>query len=195
MPRRAHPPLRTSTLSSVGALAALVVAALVVVVAFVAPFASPARAAATVVVQSDFEDGLDGWGARGSSTVSLSTENPRGSQSLLVTGRTESWNGAALPVTLTPGVTYSVSLWLRLPSTGTGYADLRVSVQRDDANGSSYDTVATATGVTSGAWTQVTASYTPGPFDTAQLYVESPSSLTDILVDDVVVTGSGPRPT
>ena len=196
MSRRAHPPFGAPARLTLPALAALVVAALVALVAVVAPFATSARAAATVVVQSDFEGGLDGWQGRGDATVSLSSQTPRGTQSLLVTGRTETWNGASLPVTsqLTPGVTYTVSMWLRLPSTGTGYADLRVSVQRDDANGSSYDTVATVTGVTSGEWKQVTASYTPGPFDSAQLYVESTSSLTDILVDDVVVTGDRATP-
>ena len=193
MSRRAHPSVpspETGPLTVAG-LAALVVGALLAVLALAAPFATPARAAATVVVTSDFEDGLGGWQGRGDAAVSLTTQNTRGSQSLLVTGRTQSWNGASLPVTTTfaPGVTYTVSLWLRLPSTGTGYADLRVSVQRDNAGESSYDTVATATGVTSGGWQQVTASYTPGPFDSAQLYVESTDSLTDILVDDVVVTG------
>ncbi|NEC93627.1 carbohydrate binding domain-containing protein, partial [Streptomyces sp. SID12501] len=107
----------------------------------------------------------------------------------LVQGRTQSWNGAAVDVTdvLVPGATYTIGLWLRLP-TGSSEAGLRVSVQRDVDGVASYETVTTVERVTS-QWTQVVASYTPGRFDTASLYVESTGSLTDFLLDDVLVSG------
>ena len=173
--------------------AALVTVALVVAGALAGPLAAPARALSpAVVLTGDFETDLDGWGPRGTdvSTTATTSDGPRGARSLLVQGRAEWWDGAAVPVTDTfePGTTYTIGLWLKLPTSGAAPADLRVSVQRDVDGVASYDTVATVTGVT-GQWQQVVATYTPGPFDTATLYVESTSSLTDFMVDDVLVTG------
>ena len=58
------------------------------------------------------------------------------------------WHGLGAPVTgvFQPGRTYQISAWVKLPAGEAGPADVRVSVQRDNAGSSSYDTVATATG-------------------------------------------------
>jgi hypothetical protein len=42
-------------------------------------------------------------------------------------------------------------------------ADIRVSVQRDIAGSSSFDTVATVAGVTADGWVAVSAEYQPPP--------------------------------
>lgn len=169
-----------------------VVAACLAALALALPLARPADALSpAVVLADDFEQDAGAWTGRGAATVATTAEHgPRGARSLLVTGRTASWHGATVPVTdaFEPGVTYTVGLWLRLPA-GADPADLRVSVQRDDAGTPAYDTVATVAGVRADAWTQVLATYTPGPFTSAALYVESPSSLTDFLLDDVLVSG------
>lgn len=173
-------------------VAAVLAVAGVAALVLVAPLAQPSGALSpAVVLSSDFETALGGWGARGAASVTRTAEHgPRGTHSLLVTGRTNPWDGAAVDVTdaFEPGTSYTIGLWLRLPA-GAPPADLRVSVQRDTAGTSSYDTVTTVAGVTADAWTQVLGTYVPGEFDTASLYVESTSSLTDLLVDDVLVSG------
>ena len=175
---------------AVAALATLASAALVAVGALVSPLVAPAGAASpSVVIESDFESGTDGWEARGAASLSTTPAGARGDGSLLVTDRVDPWDGALYPVTdlFEPGTTYTVSLWLRLPD-GAGSADLRVSVQRDLDDEPSYETVATVENVSS-QWKQVTATYTAGLFDTASLYVESVSAPVDVMVDDVLVTG------
>ncbi|WP_245529018.1 endo-1,4-beta-xylanase [Beutenbergia cavernae] len=156
-----------------------------------APPPEPA-APAQAVVTSDFEDGTtQGWSGRGSASVAVTADAAHdGAASLLVTGRTQAWNGASLDVTsaFEAGTTYGVDLWLRL-ATGAEPTDLRVSVQRDAGGSSIFDTVATVS-ATADAWVQVAAEYTmPAAAEATQLYVESTGSLTDFLLDGVVVTG------
>lgn len=189
-----HPGTRTPLRTATVLVAAL---ALVLTGVLAALRAQPAAAATVTVLSDDFESGLAGWGGRGAATVALdSTDAPRGTQSLKVTGRTASWNGTALDVTtlFEPGTTYTVSAWVRLPNGSSGVAGVRLSAQRDNPSGTSYDTIATNSSVSSGSWAQVTGSYTPGPFATASLYVETTGSLADLLVDDVLVTSTALTP-
>lgn len=154
----------------------------------------------TTSLSTGFEDGLGVWTARGNGTapvVAVTTaEAHGGAQAASVTGRTDTWHGLGAPVTgvFQSGRTYQISAWVKLPAGEAGPADLRVSVQRDNAGTSSYDTVATATGVTADAWVQVQASYVMAAADSALLYVESAAGTASFLVDDVVVTGSTAPP-
>ncbi|MGY4643905.1 endo-1,4-beta-xylanase [Cellulomonas sp. URHB0016] len=149
---------------------------------------------------NDFETDLGAWGARGDGTnpvISLSTtEHHGGAQSASVADRTQGWHGLGASVTgiFTTGRTYNISAWVKLADSETDPADIRLSIQRDNAGTSSYDTVATATGVTSGAWVQISTSYTMAAAETALLYFESASGTPSFLVDDVVVTGNSAPP-
>jgi endo-1,4-beta-xylanase len=151
-----------------------------------------------VLIADDFEESLGGWGPRGEGanpTVSLTTDgDPRGNQSALVAERTQAWHGIGHDVTtlFRSGATVQVSGWVKLaPGADPDVADLRVSVQRTDAAGdSAFDTVATVAGVTSDEWVELNATYTPGAFESALLYVETTSALSDFMVDDIVVTGT-----
>jgi endo-1,4-beta-xylanase len=150
-----------------------------------------------VLIDDNFEDSLGGWGPRGDGTnpqVSLSTDgDPRGTQSALVTGRTQAWHGIGHDVTnlFVAGSTVQISAWVKLaPTADPNVADIRVSVQRDAGGSSSFDTVTTVAGVTPGTWVEVNASYTPGTFESALLYFETASGLSDFMVDDILVTGS-----
>jgi endo-1,4-beta-xylanase len=117
-------------------------------------------------------------------------------QAASVTGRTDTWHGLGASVTdvFQAGRTYQISAWVKLPAGETGPADVRISVQRDNAGSSSYDTVATATGVTADAWVQVQGSYVMAAAESALLYVETASGTSSFLVDDIVVTGSTAPP-
>ncbi|GIG23066.1 hypothetical protein Cch01nite_37900 [Cellulomonas chitinilytica] len=149
---------------------------------------------------NDFETDLGAWGARGDGTnpvVSLSTtEFHGGTQAASIADRTQTWHGFGASVTglFTTGRTYNISGWVKLADGVTDPADVRLSIQRDNAGTSSYDTIATATGVTSGAWVQISASYTMAAAETALLYFETASGTPSFLVDDVVVTGNTAPP-
>ncbi len=147
-------------------------------------------------LSNDFEAGLGVWGPRGPSSVTLSDDAHGGAQAALVADRTQAWNGIGATVTdvFQQGRTYTVSAWLKLAEGATEPADLRISVQRDNAGESTYDTVTTVTGVTADRWVQAQAQYTMASADSALLYVESSSSLASFLVDDVVVSGSTAPP-
>ncbi|WP_434994989.1 endo-1,4-beta-xylanase [Arthrobacter sp. Ld5] len=138
-------------------------------------------------ITSGFEAGTDGWTARGDGVrVTPDTDARTGTGSLLVTGRTQPWHGAALDVTadLPVGTAVEVSVWAKL-APGEAPASLKVSVQRDNGTGSAYEGVAGAgASVSADAWTQLRGTYTLGAAaDRAQVYVEGPAG-TDFLLDD-----------
>lgn len=156
-----------------------------------------AGAPGEVLIDEDFEESLGGWGPRGDGTnpqVSLTTEgDPLGTQSALVTGRTQAWHGIGHDVTtlFEPGVATQISAMVKLaPDADPAVADIRVSVQRDAGGSSSFDTVATAGDVSADEWVEVSATYTPGQFESALLYFETAGALSDFMVDDILVTGS-----
>jgi endo-1,4-beta-xylanase len=148
-----------------------------------------------VVLSSDFEDGTtQGWGLRGPETVAVTEGDAHGgARSLLVSGRTDAWNGPARAITSVTqvGVTYQVEAWLRL-APGQDPADLRVSVQRDAGGSTTYSTVLTAT-ATADEWVRVSGSYTEtSASDAVTLYVESVDALVDFRLDDVTLTALQP---
>jgi len=166
-----------------------------------APAPAPTRAAAAVQAAAvdltyDFEDGTQGWGARGPATTAVTTEAAHGgASSLLTTGRTEGWHGATVDVTgdLAAGEAVEVSAWVRLPA-GSAPASVNLSVQRDLAGSASYEGVAGAAGtVTADAWTELRGTYTlPVASDRVQLYAEGTAGASFLLDDVTVRTTSVP---
>lgn len=152
------------------------------------------------VVQSTWEDGTaQGWSPFGGVTLVNSTAAARsGSRSLLTTGRTATFNGPSLNLTnrLVPGATYQITAWARLAA-GTPATQVRLSMQRTAGGTTSYDSVgaSAATGVSDGAWTQITGLYAfaePAPSNLV-LYIESSSATASYYIDDFSVTlVSGP---
>jgi endo-1,4-beta-xylanase len=148
-------------------------------------------ATAQTIVNNDFEDGAtQGWIPRGPVTLTNSTDFAHdGTHSLLTTGRTAGFNGPSLNVlgTLTKGATYQVSAWVRL-TTGTPATQVKITVQRNLAGGAQFDTVAqsAATGVTDGAFVQLTGLYAFSGDDPTGLllYVESSSATASYYLDD-----------
>lgn len=73
----------------------------------------------SVRVVVDYSDGFSGWRVFGSGLLQLTSEQAvSGSSSIKLTGRTASWNGAALDLDsiLTDGGTYRFSIYVRLAS-------------------------------------------------------------------------------
>ena len=148
-------------------------------------------ASAQIIVQNDFEDGTtQNWIPRGPVTLTNSTDLAHGNtHSLLTTGRTAGFNGPSLNVlgSLTKGATYQVSAWVRL-TTGTPATQIKITVQRNLASGTQFDTVAqsAATGVTDGAFVQLTGLYAFSGDDPSGLllYIESSNATASYYIDD-----------
>jgi endo-1,4-beta-xylanase len=165
--------------------------ALLTATATVAVVGATAGAAAdpppVTVLTSDFEDGTSqGWAGRSAETVAHSTAVAHsGTGSLLVSGRTASWQGPSLDVlgTFEKGTAYTISVWVRLAS---GSDDARLSVERRTGEVASYDQVVGNTAVTGGAWVNLTGRYTLATdVEFLRLYVETASTTGDLYIDDV----------
>ena len=155
---------------------------------------------APTVISTDFESGIDGWVARnaqGTPTVDLTTDQSHSpTHAALVSNRTGQGDGIGHDVTslMIPGKTYVISAWVRMDS---GSDTIWLSMRRTNSATDTYDTIGQFTGVTSGAWKQVTATYQMAAADSAFLYFETKypdGTTTPFLVDDIVVQEqSGPH--
>lgn len=162
-------------------------------------FTLPAGApppAGQVALSTDFEDGLDGWGARdngtGAPTVAITTDPVHaGAQAASVSARTSQGSGIGHDVTgiLEAGVTYEVSAWVRFAS-GEPVDDVWLSLARTTDGATAYSTLGQFDTVTNGGFTQVTQSFTMGEAESAYLYFETAYSGTNtstFIIDDIVV--------
>lgn len=150
----------------------------------------------------DFEDGLQGWVPRadadGAPTVATTTtEAHGGAQAALVSDRNGQGDGIAYDVTgvFETGVTYDITAWVKMAAGGET-DDIWLSAQRVTDGASAFDTVGQFTGITSGQWHQVTASYTMPGADTTLLYFETSYNTGGpgaFLVDDVSIRSQDER--
>ena len=166
---------------------------------FVFPKGTP-PAAGEVVIDTDFEDGLDGWGLRGGSgtttaTVELSTAQAHGgAQSAVVTERTTQGDGLGHDVTglLDPAVTYELTAWLRFGE-GQDVDDVWLSRANTTGGTTAFATLAQFDTVTDSGWTQVTATFQGSDADGSLLYFETRwdngavGNISDLYVDDIVL--------
>lgn len=127
---------------------------------------------------SDFENGTtQGWAGRGAAQVTDTTADAHGGvHSLLVTGRTASWNGPTLDITgkMCNGSQYAVIFWVKM-APGTPQTTIRISLQLTLAGSQSFKTLIANAPVTSTAWVRFKVKpYTfSGAYDNLQIYVES----------------------
>ncbi len=105
-----------------------------------------------------FEDGNHSWTGRGAAKLGLDNTDPfDGANSLLVSGRTASWNGAMKELSLSlfkPGNTYSFSV-NAMQTDGGSSETFYMKLQYTDAAGEThYDPIAEATTL-NGEWVQL----------------------------------------
>ncbi|MBR7037961.1 MAG: carbohydrate binding domain-containing protein [Oscillospiraceae bacterium] len=180
--------MRTRNMTA--ALAALLCTALIPAGAL------PAGAVDGAITQFDFEQSLSDWAGRGAASVALSADQHyAGAKSLYCSGRTASWNGAAIPLddnTVQAGQTYSFSAEALYP-TGEDADTFYLSFQYKDTAGEPvYDHIAMAN-ARRGEWVQLenTAYQIPAGATDMYLYVEMPNGKGDFYLDDVVIAQEG----
>lgn len=158
-----------------------------------------------VVLDSDFEAGLDGWALRGGSgdttaAVELSTAQAHeGAQSAAVVDRATQGDGIGHDVTglLDPAVTYELTAWLRFGD-GQPVDDVWLSRANTDGGSTAFATIAQFDGVTNDGWTEVTASFQGSDAEASLLYFETrwdngaAGNTSDLYVDDVVLRVPAP---
>ena len=144
-----------------------------------------------------FENGTDNWESRGGASVSNDSSNYyEGNKSLLVSGRTKEWNGAAITLdssAFVPGYTYSFSTAV-LQKSGSS-ASMQLSLQQSNGSDTSYNKIANCT-AESGVWTKLENTEFTIPNDGSDLvlYIETTEGsgdLCDFYIDAVQVSKSG----
>jgi hypothetical protein len=140
-----------------------------------------------LLTNGNIESGTSSWSVFGAGTLSANTSVVHGgAQSLLISGRTASWNGISQNVTsrLTNGRSYTTNVWVRSQS-GTPSAKVTLAVT---ANGTtSYITLAPAAAVNSSGWTLLSGTATvswSGTLSSATFYVETAAGTDSFYIDD-----------
>ena len=145
--------------------------------------------AGDIVLSSDFESGVEPWFGRGTAEVERTAADAHsGEASMLVTGRTANWHGAATSIgsLFAVGQTYDLSAWVKL-APGEAATSVKATVAEVPED---WTEVAPAVSVTDQDWVQLTGTYTRGEGVTGgDLYFEAAGGTTSFLVDDVVITG------
>ncbi len=152
-------------------------------------------AMAQVVVSTNFEDGqTDGWIPRGTGTAQTVSANQAntGTQSLLTTGRTQSFGGPSIDLStaLTRGQLYIFTIYVRMAE-GEANDSLKMTMQSTINGSNTFNTVASASTVTNGAWVKMVGAFTPAGSATALLlYIEGARATSSYYVDDFTVAAS-----
>jgi hypothetical protein len=150
-----------------------------------------ASAQSEAVLQSDFENGIQNWEARGDrvSIKSDKTQSLSGAKSLKISGRTANWNGAQLNVTklLSGGKSYNFAVAIKLAK-GESADEVRMTMQWGDND---YSTVG-ITNANANEWTTFSGKFAPKgsePFLT--IYVEAARGNTAYSIDDFKIELAG----
>lgn len=146
---------------------------------------------------SNFEDGTNqGWVSRGGGSPVVLTPTQAdahtGSWSLLVTGRTATWNGSTHDITgkMCNGSQYWLEVWVKM-APGQPTTSMNLSLQLTDQSGNSTFPGVTSATVTSSAWVRLKAKpYNfSGSYTKLEIYVQSNNNPTaSFYIDDVGVT-------
>ncbi len=146
----------------------------------------------SLLINPGFEGGTTtGWfNFGGSSKITVTNETSHtGTSSLLITDRTETWQGVAqdLISVMKPGLTYEVSAWFKLKNKAADAG--RINIKRTDDRGDNYTWVDSKT-ISDEEWTCISGLYelnVTGALKTLQLYTEGPGPGVEYYVDNVVV--------
>ena len=144
-----------------------------------------------VVLQNDFEKGLDKWETRGErvSIKSSKDEAASGTKSMKISGRAANWQGAQLNVTklLAPGNTYKFSVAVKLAK-GESPDEVKMTMQRGD---SQFDGIGIVN-ANANEWTTIAGTFKSSGGDAYLLvYIEAKRANTLYFIDDFKIEPLG----
>ena len=139
-----------------------------------------------MLMSEGFESGSASWMGFGPATVGVTTDDAyNGTASLLVSGRSENWNGAFCNMgsVLSAGKTYHFTAWVNGKSGDT----VQFMLKYTDSTEEQYKEIGSADG---GEWIEISASYDiPADAKDILIYFQTASGTNDFLIDDVEVSG------
>jgi len=149
-------------------------------------YSTTVSTAPNLLTNGNIESGTSGWSVFGSGTLAASTSQVHsGADSLLLTGRTASWNGPSQILTskVINGKSYTTNVWMRTQSNApTGKVTLQLT-----ANGTTNFVTLAQGAVNSSGWTLLTGTTTvswSGTLSSARFYVETLSGTDNFFIDD-----------
>lgn len=133
-------------------------------------------ALSNLIINGGIESGILPWRAQGALITQATEQRHSGDYSLLVTGRTATWNGPVMDLPpLSEGRTYQASVWVRL-APGTPATQLNLTRKRTLVGGAEeYNQLGSAQ-VTDAAWVELAGGFTHvanGALQEHFLYIES----------------------
>lgn len=141
-----------------------------------------------LVSNPGFESGLNGWTAW-AGTLAISSDAHSGTQSAVLTGRTDTWQGPVynLLSAISADGAYAISGWGKVAGSATGTMNIVVKTSCDDGS-EAYNFVGGAT-VSDSAWSEISGEFTAPSCNLteASLYFEGPAAGIDSMLDDVSV--------
>lgn len=151
-------------------------------------------AAAEVVYQIDFEEGSGNWQPRGEGVELevIDSTAASGSQSLLVKGRSQNWNGPSLDIhnIVEGNKEYNFSMMVKLVE-GSENSTITLSTENNKDGDNSWDNVASVE-ATADEWVELSSEYTINPeMDRVTLYAESPATELEFYIDDIKIERVG----
>jgi hypothetical protein len=143
-----------------------------------------------VLKNPGFEEGTEGWEARGCKIEAVTTPVHSGSKAVKAFERTDGWQGVkqSLIGKVESGKTYKLSGWVRLDNSDSD--NIILSVEMEDDNPVQYINIETLT-CSNTEWTELSGEFTPKPtgeLKTLDIYFEGPAEDVNFFVDDVSVT-------
>lgn len=151
-----------------------------------------------VRVTVDYSDGFCGWRVFGSGYLELTSERVKsGNSSLKLTGRTASWNGAALDIDsiLSDGGTYQFSVYVRLLSACEGaLGHLTVCENMKDGT-TNYHWISSQVPLSADEWVLLESrqyTYNGKDIASAFLYIEVSDPNASYYIDDFTIVGDSP---
>ncbi|MCG7287918.1 endo-1,4-beta-xylanase [Cellulomonas sp. ACRRI] len=158
---------------------------------------TPPAEAMTTVLSSTFDEGDEGWTPLGEGVQVSDAQGTThdGAGSLLVSGRSEAWHGAAVDLSgsVARGQVHTVSAWVRLGE-GAGDADVQLTLERDPGSDDPLYLHVARGAATAGDWVElVGTAQVPEGDGEWRLYVETTESTADLRLDDVTVQRPTPE--
>lgn len=152
----------------------------------------------SVRVVVDYSDGYYGWRVFGSGLLELTSEQVKsGNRSLKLSGRTASWNGAALDSDsiLSDGGTYQFSIYVRLVSELEGVLGHFTVCENMKDGTTNYRWISPEVTLSAGEWVLVESEgYTCNAKDlsSAFLYLEANHATAAFYLDEFAIVGDRP---
>ncbi|WP_404424808.1 endo-1,4-beta-xylanase [Nibricoccus sp. IMCC34717] len=148
-------------------------------------------------LESNFEDGgLGPWWAFGPNSVTnTSAAANGGTRSVLVSNRTDSWQGIGTDIrtATTANTTYTLTAWVKMKE-GEAAAGLKFTLQRTPTGGSTtFTDIFDFVNVTDATWVKVsgTFSYPTASNQDLNLYMQCASPTASFYIDDISIKAVG----